>query len=82
MRVHVWQRAVRVEGSPDCIGDLQYLSRILHVLQNQLKVYTLSLPGVLAYVTVALTSVYYVETPPHPCKHIVYSQLFDELKTT
>jgi len=36
-------------------GDLQYLSRMFHVLQNQLKVYTLSLSDVLTYVTVALT---------------------------
>jgi len=64
------------------LGDLQNLSRMLHVLQNQLKVYTLSLPDVLAYVTVALTSVNYVEPAPNASKHIVYTQLFDELKTT
>jgi len=64
------------------LGDLQYLSRIFHVVQNQLKVYTLSLTDVLAYVTVALTSIIYVEQAPNASKHIVYSQMFDELKTT
>ena len=63
-------------------GDLLYLSRMFQILENQLKVYTLSLPGVLAYVTVALTSVNYVEPARNTSKHIVYSQLFDELKTT
>jgi len=61
---------------------MQYLSRIFHFLQYQLKVYTLSLPDVFAYVTVALTSVIYVEPAPNASKHIVYSQMFDELKTT
>jgi len=64
------------------LGDLQYPSRMFHVLQNQLKVYTLSLPDVLTYVTVALTSVNYVEPASNASKHIVYSQMFDELKTT
>jgi len=67
-------------------GDLQYLTIIFHVIQNQLNVYTLSLslslPDVLSYVTVTLTSVNYVEQAPNACKHILYSQLFDELKTT
>jgi len=63
------------------LGDLQYLSRMFHVLQNQLKVYTLSLPNILAYVTIALTSVNYVQPAPNASKHIVYSQMFDELKT-
>jgi len=40
--------------------DLQYLSRMFHVVQNQLNIYTLSFPDVLAYVTVALTSINYV----------------------
>ena len=53
------------------LGDLQYLSRMFHVVQNQMNVYNLSLslflslPDVLAYVTVALTSVNYVEPAPN-----------------
>jgi len=56
------------------LRDLQYLSRMLHVLQNQLKVYTLSLSDVLTYVTVALTSVNCVELAPNASKaHSVFS---------
>jgi len=62
--------------------DLQYLSRMFQVVQNQLNMYTFSLPEVLAYVTVALTSVNYVEPALNANTHIMYSQLFDELKTT
>jgi len=54
---------------------------MFHVLQNQLKVYTVPLSDVLTDVTVALTSVNYFEPAPNASKHIMYSQLFDELKT-
>lgn len=64
------------------LADLQYMARIFHVVRNQLNVYTLSLPDVLAYATVALTSPTYIEPSlPTASKHIVYPQLFDELKT-
>jgi len=46
------------------------------------SVHSLSLPDVLAYVTVALASVNYVEPAPNARKHLVYSQMFDEVKTT
>jgi len=62
--------------------ELQYLSRMFHVVQNQLNVYTHSLPDVLAYVTVALTSINCVVPASNASRHIMYSQLFDELKTT
>ena len=61
--------------------DLQYLSKMFHAVQNQLNAYTLSLPDVFSYVTVAITSTNYVEPAPNASKDIVYSQLFDELKT-
>jgi len=61
--------------------DQQYLLRMFHLIQNQLIAYTLSLPDVLAYVTVSLTSVNFVEPAPNASKHILYPQLFDELKT-
>ena len=63
------------------LADLQYLREMFHVVQNQLNVYTLCLPDVLSYVTVALTSPNYVEPTPNSSKHIIYSQLFEELKT-
>lgn len=60
--------------------DLQCLSRMFYVVQNQLNAYTVSLPDVLAYVNVALTSINYVEPTPNASKHISYTQLFEELK--
>ena len=63
------------------LADLQYLREMFHVVQNQLNVYTLCLPDVLSYVTVALTSPNYVEPTPYSSKHIMYSHLFEELKT-
>jgi len=63
------------------LADLQYLREMFHVVQNQLKVYSLCLPDVLSYVTVALTSPNYVEPAPNSSKHIMYSHLFEELKT-
>jgi len=63
------------------LADLQYLREMFHVVQNQLNVYTLCLPDVLSYVTFALTSPNYVEPAPNSSKHIMYSHLFEELKT-
>lgn len=63
------------------LADLQYLLKLFHVVQNQPNVYTLSLPHVLPYVIVALISTTYVETTPNASKHIMYPQVFEELKT-
>jgi len=62
------------------LGDLQCLSRMFYLVQNQLNAYTVSLPGVLAYVNVALTSINYAEPTPNVSTHISYTQLFEELK--
>jgi len=56
--------------------DLQYLSRMFHVIQIQLNAYILSLPDVVAYTTTVYTSVNFIAS-----KHILYPQLFEELKT-
>ena len=50
--------------------DLQCVSRMFYVVQNQLNAYTVSLPDVLAYVNVRLTSINYVEPTPNACEHI------------
>jgi len=50
--------------------DLQCLSRMFYVVQNKLNAYTVSLPDVLAYVNVALTSINYVEPTPNASKHV------------
>jgi len=62
------------------LGDLQCLSRKFYVVQNQLNAYTVSMPDVLTYVNVALTSINYVEPTPNASTHISYTQLFKELK--
>jgi len=63
------------------LADLQYLREMFHVVQYQLNVYALSLPDVLPFVTVAVTSVNYVEPALNASKHIIFSRLFEEIKT-
>jgi len=77
--------------APDCTSkkqyislrlvDLQYLREMFHVVQNQLNVYTLCLPDVLSYVTVALTSPNYLELALNASRHIMYPHLFEDIKT-
>jgi hypothetical protein len=54
---------------------------MFHVVQNQLDSYTNALPDVMSYVTAALSSSAYIEPSPTASKHIVYPQLYEELKT-
>jgi len=61
--------------------DLHYLARMFHVVQQQLRDYTLALPELLSYVRMALTSVLYVEPMPNASKHIDYHHLYEELVT-
>ena len=61
--------------------ELQHLSRMFYVVQNQLDAYTNAMPDVLSYVTAALSSTAYIEPAPNASKHIVYPQLYEELKT-
>jgi hypothetical protein len=54
---------------------------MIHVQQIR---YLEALPRIINYAAVALTSIEFVETPSAPpttaSKHILYSQLFEELK--
>ena len=64
------------------LANLQYFREIFHVVQNQLNVYTLCLPDVLSYVTVALTSANYVEPAPSASRHIIpYIHIFRRTQT-
>jgi len=63
------------------LADLQYLREMFHVVQNQLNVYTLCLPDVLSFVTVALTSANYLEPATYASRHIMFPHHFEELKT-
>ena len=62
------------------IVGLQYHLKLFHVIQNNLTAFTLSLPDALSYITGALTTTTYVEPTPNVCEHIMYPQLFEELK--
>jgi len=63
-----------------CLTPLgvHYLARVFHVVQQQLRDYTRALPELLSYVTMALTSVVYVEPLPNASKHIDYPRLYEE----
>ena len=63
------------------ILDLQYLARMFHNVQQQLRDYTTALPDVLSYVTSSVTSVTYVEPVPTASDRVDYRHLFEELVT-
>ena len=57
------------------LQDIEYLSRMFGVVQQQLRDYIVTLQDVSPYVTATLTSVTYVETPPDAYKNILYPHL-------
>jgi len=61
--------------------DQHNLARMFHVVQQHLRDYILALPDMLSYVTMALSSVVYVEPMPNASKHIDYHHLYEELVT-
>jgi len=63
------------------ILDLQYLARMFHIVQQQLRDYPTALPHVLSYMKSSVTSVTYVEPVPNASDLIDYRHLFEELVT-
>jgi hypothetical protein len=61
------------------LPDIDYLSRMFNVVQQQLQYYIVAMPDL--YVTTALTSVTYVEPEPKTSKHFNYPHLYEELIT-
>jgi len=55
---------------------LEYLAGIFNIVLQHLRDYVFTLPFLLSYVTMSLTSVVYVEPMP---KHINYPHLYEEL---
>jgi len=55
---------------------------MFHIVQQQLRYYTISLPDVLSYVTSSVTSVTYVIPLPNASNLVDYRHLFEELVTT
>jgi hypothetical protein len=62
------------------LHELQVLSNMLHVIHNQLSIYTDAMPDVMAYSITALTLVDYVEPVPDMSKRILCETLYGELK--
>jgi len=61
--------------------DLQYLYRLFHRVQQQLRDYALALPDVLFYVILSVTLATYVERVPNASDLIDYRHLSEELET-
>ena len=61
--------------------DMDYLVRVFHILQQQLRDYISALHDVLSYVTSSLTSATYVEPQGNASRNIDYPHLYEELLT-
>ena len=59
--------------------DLHYLARMFNIVHQKMRDYLLSLPDILSYITMSLTSVVYVEPMPNARQHINYLHLYEEL---
>ena len=60
------------------LQDIEYLSRMFSIVQQQLRDNVVAFQDVLPYVTATLTSVTYVEPPAEACKNIDFPHLYDE----
>jgi len=58
---------------------LHYLARMFNIVHQKMRDYLLSLPDILSYITMSLTSVVYVEPMPNARQHINYLHLYEEL---
>ena len=63
------------------LHELRNLQYIFYMITNQLPMYTEALGDVQAYVNAAMASGKYVEPAPTASRSIIYSQLFEELKS-
>jgi len=60
---------------------MDYLVRVFHIIQQQLRLYISAVPDVLSYVTSSLASAIFVEPPPNASTFINYPRLYEELVT-
>ena len=63
------------------LPDMDYLLRVFHILQQQLRVYLSVLLDVLSYVTSSSASTTYVDPAPNASTFINYPRLYEELVT-
>jgi hypothetical protein len=61
------------------LQDIEYLSRIFNIVQQQLRDYIVALQDVLPFVTNTLTSVTYVEPSPDASKNVDFTHSYEEL---
>jgi len=61
------------------LQDIEYLSRMFNIVQQQLRDYIVALQDVLPFVTNTLTSVTYVEPSPNASKNFDFQHLYEEL---
>jgi hypothetical protein len=62
------------------LEDLQYLERIFHIVNNQLKLYATATPDVKTYIISALGTTTYSDPVPNANNSILYYQLYEEIK--
>jgi len=60
---------------------MDYLVRVFHIIQRQLRQYFSAMPDVLSYVTSSLASTTFVDPPPNASTFINYPRLYEELVT-
>ena len=63
------------------LHELRNLLFVLYMIRNQLLVYTEASSDVQYYVNTAMTSDNYIEPAPTASPHVIYRQLFEELKS-
>jgi hypothetical protein len=61
------------------LHDIEYLSRMFSIVQQQLRDYIVALQDVFPYVTATLTSVTYAEPAPDASKKINFRHLHEDL---
>ena len=59
--------------------DIEHLSRMLNIVQEQLRYYIVVLQHVLPFVITTLTWVTYVEPAPDTSKNVDFPHLYEEL---
>jgi len=59
---------------------MDYLVRVFHFVQQQVRDYIIAMPDVLSYMTSSLTSISYTEPVPIASKSIDYPHLYEELE--
>ena len=59
--------------------DIEYFSRMFHIVQQQLRDYIVALQDVLPFVRTTLNSVTYVEPAPDASKNVDFNHLYEEL---